>query len=66
MAVKLKGPAKITFFCICQSNKDGEFSGLQGLKHEVDCHLHFINDGGALVGTATVRKNRFGATGVTF
>ncbi len=57
---------KITFFCICQSTKDGDFSGLQGLQHEVDCHIHFDKIDGALVGTANVHKNRFGASGVTF
>jgi DNA repair protein RadA/Sms len=57
---------KLTFFCICQSNKDGEFSGLQALKHEVSCHIHFVNDGDAAVGAAHVLKNRFGPKGVTF
>jgi DNA repair protein RadA/Sms len=56
---------KVTFLCVCQSNKDGEFSGLQGLKHEVDCHLHFVNTESALVGKVYVKKNRFGPTGVT-
>jgi DNA repair protein RadA/Sms len=56
----------ITFLCICQSNKSGDFSGLQGLKHEVDCHIHFINEERAMVGTSHVLKNRFGPPGVTF
>ena len=56
----------VTFICICQSNKSGDFSGLQGLKHEVDCHLHFVNEDAQLVGTIHVEKNRFGSTGVTF
>lgn len=57
----IKMAGDVTFICICQSNKSGQFAGLQAFIHEADAHIHMHAPG-----ERTVEKNRHGESRIDF
>ena len=51
---------------IGQVNKDGDFSGINEIKHMADCHLHLASKKGSPIRTMETNKNRFGSDDVMY